>query len=47
MKKYVEIRAEIPKKSKRTLAEQKGRSRWLGADTKVSERRPKSLLGQL
>ncbi len=35
------IAAERPKKSKRTLAEQKTRTSWGGADADVSSRRPK------
>ena len=34
------IKAEIPKSSKRTLAEQKALTRWGGADVKVSKTRP-------
>lgn len=35
------IRHDIPKRTKRTLAEQKRRSRWAGADLKPSKVRPK------
>jgi hypothetical protein len=35
------IRAEIPKRTKRTLAQQKALSRWVGADEKFKTKRPK------
>lgn len=39
------IEAEIPKKDKdRTITEQKGISKWQGADAKISKDRPKSVL---
>lgn len=38
------IKAEIPKRSKRTIAQQKNRSPWKGADTKVAKNRPQSIL---
>lgn len=38
------IEREIPKGSKRTLAEQKARTKWGGADTKISKKRPKSIV---
>lgn len=38
------VRAEIPKTSKRTLAQQKDVSRWAGADKAIAKRRPKSVL---
>ena len=37
------IRSEMPKKKRRTFAEQKARSRWAGADMKVSKVRPQSM----
>jgi len=40
------IRAEIPERSKRTLAQQKALSKWPGADVKFGKVRPKSVLGQ-
>lgn len=36
------IRAEMPKKKKRTLAEQKRRTRWGGADARINKNRPKA-----
>ena len=38
------IRAEMPKRSRRTLAEQKDRSPWPGADKRIVKVRPKSVL---
>lgn len=38
------IKAEIPKRSKRTVAQQKARSTWAGADTRVVKKRPVSVL---
>lgn len=38
------IMREIPKGSKRTYAEQKKRTSWSGADTKIAKKRPKSIL---
>lgn len=35
---------EIPKGSKRTYAEQKEKTSWAGADTKIAKKRPKSIL---
>lgn len=39
------VRAEIPKRSKRTLATQKRRSPWPGAGKKISKKRPRSKVG--
>jgi len=39
------VRRELPKRKKRTLAEQKKRSSWSGIDRKVAAKRPKSILG--
>jgi len=39
------IKAEIPKKSSRTIAQQKKLSKWEGADTKIAKERPVSILG--
>ncbi len=38
------VEREIPKGSKRTLAEQKKRTKWGGADTKINKNRPKSIV---
>lgn len=38
------VRAGLPKSSKRTLAQEKARTRWAGADTKPTKTRPKHLL---
>lgn len=38
------IRAELPKKTKRSLAEQKRRTKWAGADKTIAKKRPKSIL---
>lgn len=38
------IRAEIPKKSKRSVGTQRRLSTWSGADKKISKKRPKSIL---
>ncbi len=38
------IEAEIPKTSKRTIAQQKARSSWLGADRRISKKRPTGIL---
>ncbi len=38
------LKAEIPKRSKRTIAEQKVVSPWVGADKTIDKRRPKSVL---
>jgi len=38
------IRAEIPKGSKRTLAQQKEQTKWVGADADIDKTRPKSIL---
>jgi hypothetical protein len=38
------IRAEMPKIKKRTLAEQKARTSWAGADKTIAKKRPKSIL---
>jgi hypothetical protein len=38
------IRREIPKRSKRTLAEQKALTRWGGADKRIAKRRPKGVM---
>ncbi len=38
------IKAEIPKRSKRTIAQQKSRSRWAGADKTIAKKRPRSVL---
>lgn len=38
------IRAEIPPTSKRTLAEQRSRTSWAGADAEISKERPESVL---
>ncbi len=38
------IAAEIPKRSRRTVAQQKALSRWKGADTTFRRKRPKSIL---
>lgn len=38
------IRAEIPPTSKRTLAEQRSRTSWAGADAEISAERPQSVL---
>jgi len=38
------IEAELPKRTKRSLAEQKKRTSWLGADADIDEDRPKSVL---
>ncbi len=38
------IRAEIPKKSKRTLAEQKNLTPWVGADKTIAAKRPKQFV---
>ena len=40
------VKAEIPKRSKRTLAQQKTRSKWGGADTVVAKKRPESILSR-
>lgn len=40
------VRAEIPKRSKRTLAQQKNRSPWAGADKTIAKRRPRSVKEQ-
>lgn len=42
------IKAEIPKsqRNKRTLAEQKGRSSWVGADKTIAKKRPVSVLDE-
>jgi hypothetical protein len=39
------IKAEIPRGSKRTLAQQKAKSRWKGVDKSVSKKRPRSMVG--
>lgn len=38
------IRTEMPRIKKRTLAEQKARSSWAGADKTIAKRRPRSIL---
>lgn len=38
------IAREIPKGSKRTYAEQKAKTSWGGADTRIAKKRPKSIL---
>lgn len=38
------VKAEIPKRSKRTVAQQKRRSTWAGADKKIAKKRPRSEL---
>jgi len=38
------IKAEIPKKSKRTLAQQKALTKWGGADKRIAKKRPKSIV---
>ncbi len=38
------IKAEIPKGSKRTIAQQKKKSKWIGADKTIAKKRPKSVL---
>lgn len=38
------VRAELPKRTKRSLAEQKTRTRWIGADKRIAKKRPKSVL---
>lgn len=38
------IAAELPKTKKRTLAEQKKLTSWLGADKRIDKKRPKSIL---
>ena len=38
------IRSELPKRTKRTLAEQKNRSSWFGAKKPITTRRPRSIL---
>lgn len=41
------IRAEMPKRTKRTLAEQKNRSKWAGADKTIAKVRPKGPVAPL
>lgn len=41
------IKAEIPKQSKRTLAQQKNRSPWPGADKRITKKRPRSVLDKV
>jgi len=38
------IRAQMPKIKKRTLAQQKARTSWAGADKAIAKRRPRSIL---
>lgn len=38
------IRAEMPKKKKRTFAEQKARTSWAGADRRIAKKRPKPIV---
>ena len=38
------IKAEIPKRSKRSLARQKTLTKWAGADKRVTKKRPKSIV---
>ena len=39
------IKAEIPRGSKRTIAQQKAKSSWKGADKSIGKKRPKGMVG--